>query len=108
MQVGEFLERKGYKWLRTAGSKGAVDVIAKKRRKKWAIQVKATRKDYTSYTRLTKKEEQELITMAILLECKPILALTAKNYVWFVTVPEEKLLLKGKLKPLKYKYPSET
>jgi Holliday junction resolvase len=30
LQVGEFLERRGYDWGRAAGSHGAVDLVAKK------------------------------------------------------------------------------
>jgi len=104
LQVGEFLEKKGYSWERSPGSRGSIDLIAKKGRRKWGIQVKATRKDYVTYTRLTIDEEDRLLKDANKLNVKPILALVTKNYVWFITVPDEGLVLKGKLKPLKYVY----
>jgi hypothetical protein len=33
-----------------------------------------------------------------------VLALASKNFVWFVNVPEGKLLLKGEVRQLKYDY----
>ncbi len=103
-QVGEFLERRGFAWNRAAGSKGTIDLIAEKGSRKLAIQVKATRKDYTSYTKLTIDGEEQLIKAAKRIRTKPVLALISKNYLWLVSVPDDKLILKGKLKPLRYDY----
>ena len=103
-QFCEFLERRSYKWRIAKGSRSPIDVIAKKGRRKWGIQVKATRKNYISYTRLTIDEENKLIRIAKRKKATSILALVTKNYVWFVTVPDEKLMLRGKLKPLQYEY----
>lgn len=104
LEVGEFLERRDYSWERSQGSKGPIDLIAKKGRRKWGIQVKATRKGYIEYTRLTIDEENKLIEEANYLGVEPILALITRNYVWFITVPDQQLLLEGTLRHLKYIY----
>jgi len=104
LQVSEFLERRGYKWSIAIGSRGPIDIIAKRKGRKWGIQVKATRKDYITYTRLSIDEEHKLMKAAERRKVEPILALVTKNYVWFVTVPNESLMLHGKLKVLQYVY----
>lgn len=104
LQVSEFLERRGYKWVISRGSRGPIDIIAKRKSRKWGIQVKATRKNYITYTRFSIDEEHKLVRVAKRRKVKPILALVTKNYVWFVTVPNENLMLHGKLKVLKYEY----
>lgn len=103
-QVAEFLERRSYDWKIAKGSRGSIDIIAKKGRRNWAVQVKATRRDRIYYTRLTADEEKKLTRGAKRIKATPILALVTKNYVWFVTVPNEKLMLRGKLIPLRYEY----
>lgn len=108
LQVAEFLERRGYDWGRAAGSRGAVDLIAKKGRQSLAIQVKATRNDSISYTRLTPDEEAKLLDYTDGNTATPVLALVTRNYVWFLSVPDGEELLKGSLKPLKYQYPDES
>jgi Holliday junction resolvase len=87
-QTGEFLKRRGFFWYRSPGSRGAGDIVAKKRNKVWFIQVKATRKDQISYTRLTIHEEEELIKVAKRYKADPILALVSRNFVGFFRVPE--------------------
>lgn len=104
LQVGEFLERRGCAWERSPGSKGSIDLIAQKGMMRWGIQIKATRKDYVSYTRLGVNSEKRLVREAKSLGAKPVLVLVSKNYAWFIAVPDGKLLLKGELKPLKYYY----
>jgi len=103
-QIGEFLKRRGFFWYRSPGSRGAGDIVAKKRNKVWFIQVKATRKDLISYTRLTIEEEEELIKVAKKYKADPILALVSRYFVGFFSVPEGKLLRKGELRALKYDY----
>ena len=105
LQVGEFLERREFSWDRSGGSRGSIDLIAEKGRKKFAIQVKATRKDYTSYTRLTIDEEKKLVKAAEQIKAKPVLALVSRNYLWLVSVPDDdRVILNGQLRRLKYDY----
>jgi Holliday junction resolvase len=104
LQVGEFLERRGFNWKRAAGSKGSIDLVAWKGRVRLGIQIKATRKDYISYTRMDIDSEQRLMRDAKSLKVNPMLSLVSKNYAWFITVPDGKLLLEGELKSLKYDY----
>jgi len=80
------------------------DIVAKRNGRIWLIQVKATRKDYTSYTRLTIDEEEKLIREARKYKAQPILALVSRNFIWFLSVPNENLLMEGELLPLKYDY----
>ena len=103
--MAEFLERRGFAWARAAGSRGPVDLIAKRGSLRLAIQVKATRGDSTSYTRLPRRDETRLIRSAARREAKPSLALVSRNYFWLVSVPEESLLVEGELKPLRYGVP---
>lgn len=104
LQVGEFLERRRFKWERSQGSRGPIDLVAQRGSTKIAIQVKATRKDYTSYTKLTIDGESRLIKAAKRINATPVLALVSKNYLWLVSVPDNEILLKGKLRKLKYDY----
>jgi Holliday junction resolvase len=104
-QIGEFLERRGFTWVCAPGSRGVVDIFAKRGRQSLAIQVKATRDLSISYTRLTLDEEGKLLDYAEDSRALPTLALVTRNYVWFLSVPDGQELLKGTLKPLKYQYP---
>lgn len=104
LQIGEFLKRRGFFWVRSPGSRGPGDILAKRNNNVYLIQVKATRKDNISYTRLTIDEEEKLIREARKYKAQPVLALVSRNFVWFISVPEEKLLLKGELRTLKYEY----
>jgi hypothetical protein len=61
LQVAEFLERRGFDWGRARGSRGPVDLLAERSKTRLAIQVKSTRRDVTSYTRLSLSEEMGLI-----------------------------------------------
>ncbi len=101
-QVGEFLERRGFKWDRSPGSRGPIDLIAKNGSIKFAIQIKATRNEYTSYTKLTINEEEKLIKAAKRIKAKPTLALVARNYLWLVSVLDDEVILEGELRRLKY------
>ncbi len=108
LQVGEFLGRRGFEWDRSPASRGAADIIAKKSKKIFLIQVKATRKDETSYfKKLSIDEEKNLIKQAKKFKVFPILALVSRNYVWFLSVPSGRILLKGELRPFKYDHRDE-
>lgn len=108
LQVAEFLEVRGFGWERSVGSRGAIDLIARKGSRRLAIQVKATRRDYSNYTRLTIQEERALLRSASRFKARPILALVSRNYVWLVTVPHDTVLLEGNLARLRYDYPDES
>jgi len=75
IRLVSFSKRKGFFWYRSPGSRGVGDIVAKRNGRIWLIQVKATRKDYTSYTRLTIDEEEKLIKVARKYSAQPILAL---------------------------------
>ena len=108
LQLGEFLERRGFAWARAQGSRGPGDLIAIRGRQRLAIQVKATRKDRTSYARLSQEEEQALVRSARARKAIPALALVSRNHVWLIRIPDETLLGQGELKPLNYVYGGET
>lgn len=105
LQVGEFLERRGFAWGRTLGSRGPFDLIAKRDRVSLTIQVKATRGMSISYTRLAIREETNLLKHVEGSRAVPVVALVSRNYVWLVRVPDGAELFKGGLKTLKYQYP---
>lgn len=108
LQIGEFLERRGHKWWRSPGSKGPIDIFVVKTSRKWAIQVKSTRKDLlSSKDCFPDNEWGKLIRAARQFMGKPILALVSRNYVVFYSIPDGKLILHGNLKPLKRKYRNE-
>ena len=108
LQLGEFLERRGFDCQRAQGSRGPVDLIAKRGALRLAIQVKATHSDFTNYTRLSPRDETRLIHSAAARRARPTLALVSRNYVWLLSVPGEDLIGKGELKPLHYEYPMLT
>ena len=108
LQVAEFLKRRGFDCGRAQGSRGPVDVIAERGRLRLAIQVKATRSDLTSYTRLSRRDEIRLMRSAASRRARPALALVSRNYVWLVGVADEALIVKGQLKVLRYEYPGQT
>ncbi len=106
--MGEFLERRGFHCARSRGSRGPVDLVACRGALRLAIQVKATRKDFTDYTRLKHQDEARLVRSAAARRARPVLALVSRNYVWLLSVPGEELIGKGELKPLRYEYPTHT
>ncbi|HEX7320181.1 MAG TPA: hypothetical protein VF399_07490 [bacterium] len=102
-QVGEFLKRRKYQWSIARGSRGPIDVMAVKGRRKWAIQVKSTRKISISYARLTIDDEKKLVMSAKRKNAIPVLALVVGNSVGFFKISNRDLMLRGKLRPLQYK-----
>ncbi len=64
LQVGEFLERRGWAWAVSRGSRGPVDLLAERGRTRIAIQVKATSSDAISYNRLSLEPERKLQCLA--------------------------------------------
>ncbi len=108
LQLGEFLERRGFEWARAQGSRGPVDLMAVRGRLRLAIQVKATRSDYSRHTQLSGEGETRLIRSAAARRATPTLALVSRNYVWLVSLPDETVIGEGELRPLHYEYPNET
>src|SRR5258708_14697219 len=107
LQMGEVLERRGFKWGRAASSQGPIDLIAARGRLRLAIQVKATRSEFTSYIRLSPRDEIRLIRSAAGRKASPTLALVSRNYFWLISVPDEILIEEGTLTTLRYLYPDE-
>jgi len=107
LQVAEFLERRGFAWGRTPGSRGFFDLIARRGRLSLTIQVKSTRGLSISYTRLTIREETSLLQYCEGSRVTPAVALVSRNYVWLVRIPDGEEIFKGTLKSLKYEYPYE-
>ncbi len=104
-QVGEFLERRQHACYRSPGSKGPVDLFVKKGRRLWAVQVKSTRKRVARYTAcLTPQAENLLIRYSRSVGGQPVLAIVIRNHVWFLSVPDARLLLEGQLRSLRYFY----
>jgi Holliday junction resolvase len=108
LQVGEFLVRRGFKVERFRGSRGPVDLIAKKGGLQLAIQVKATRDDIISAERLKRTDETRLIRSAAGRKAKPVLALVSRNYFELFSVPNAEPIAKGELKPLRRDYREHT
>jgi len=104
LQVGELLERHGFSWGRAQGSRGPVDLVANKGRRKVAIQVKATRKDCVDYcAQISQREETSLVRSSSARRAAPVVALVSRNTVTFVSGRE--IVGEGRLKPLRYDYP---
>jgi Holliday junction resolvase len=107
LQLAEALERRGFSWERAKGSRGPVDLVANKGRLNLAIQVKSTRSDVISYTRLRIRHEENLLSVIAGTRATPVLALISRNYFWLLRIPDGMELLKGRLVPLRYRYLDE-
>lgn len=103
-QVGEFLERRGWRWAVARASRGPADIVAERGRTRIAIQVKATRSDFVSYGRLRADPESHLRLHASRASAQPILALVSRNHVWLLSVPDQRLLSSGSLRRLRHVY----
>jgi|SRR5271157_546403 len=104
LQVGELLERRGFSWGRAQGSRGPVDLVAKKGRRKVAIQVKSTRREYVDYcAQISQRQETSLVRSSSARRASPVVALVSRNTVTFVS--GRAVVGGGRLKPLRYDYP---
>ena len=108
LQVAEFLDRRGFTVARSPVSRGAVDLLAWKGRKRLAIQVKSTRKDRISSARLGPAGTRRLVESALSNRAQPMLALVSRNYVWLLRVPDWAILMRGALRLLEYDYIGHT
>jgi Holliday junction resolvase len=108
LQVAECLERDfACSWSRAPASRGAVDIFATMGSIEIAIQVKATRAQSISSSRLSMNEESRLLEAVRGTKTIPILALVTRNQVYLIRVPDYKILWSAKLRPLRYEYPDE-
>ncbi len=103
-QIAEFLERRGWDWKIARGSRGPIDLLIRRGRQQIAIQVKATRAESISSSRLGPAEEQRFRRAAARRGARPVVALAVRNEVWFEGVPDGRTLLTGKLRRLHYEY----
>ena len=108
LQVAEFLERRGFELGRARASRGPVDLVAKRGSTRLAIQVKSTRRDSTEYTRLSRRQEISLMRSAAPRKATPALALVCRNCVALLSVPDQSLMVKGELRPLRHDYPGHS
>jgi Holliday junction resolvase-like predicted endonuclease len=109
LQVGEFLERRGFKWERVQDSRGAFDLRARRGSECWLVQVKATRSggDPRAAFRRALDEAPALRNEAKRYrKCRPVAAVVEGNYVWFFDVSEQdaRLIMEGELKELRREY----
>jgi Holliday junction resolvase len=108
LQVAEFLGRRGYECGRSQGSRGAMDLIAKRGRRRYAIQVKATRSRSISMSRVSPDEFDALCDVAETYGLTPMVALVSGNYLWLVRASDDETVIEGQLLPLRYVYPHHT
>ena len=103
LQVGELLERRGFLWSRAQGSRGPVDLVAKKGRRTIAIQVKSTREDCVDYcAQITQRQEISLVRSSAARRASAVVALVSRNTVTFVS--GRRVIGEGRLRPLRYDY----
>ena len=94
----------GFSWGRAQGSRGPVDIIAKRGRRSIAIQVKSTRKDCIDYcAQISQRQETSLIRSSAARGASPVVALVSRNSVTFMS--GRQTVGEGRLKPLRYDYP---
>jgi Holliday junction resolvase len=84
-KVAERLRRKGWKVKMSPASRGPYDLLAKKGRRLWLVQVKATRRPVTFVEKLSTEERDALICVADSRMAVPVLALVAKGWIFFLS-----------------------
>jgi len=99
LQVADLLVRNGWTVAVAKGSRGPVDVLAARGGRRLAVQVKATRDDSISSSRLPPREEGRLRRAAASYDAEPVLALTVGNRVWLDAVRRGRTLACRKLRP---------
>lgn len=106
LQLGEYLIGRGFKCKRFRGSRTGADLICTKAGKKWAIQVKATRKHKLKiFQRFTRDDRKRLKETADAYYARPVFAGITRNYFELRSIYTYKKLMSGTLKPLKGKHP---
>ena len=91
-RVASQLRKKGYKVNISKGSKGAADIVAKRRSKKWVIQVKSSRK--AGGAKMSPNERRRLKIKARKKNATPVLAEVIRNKIRY-----QSIRIKKKLKP---------
>jgi len=84
-RVAEALRQDGWSVRMSPGSRGSFDIEAKKGRRIWLIQVKATRRPVTFVEKLSTPERDALLESADVLHATPVLALVAKGWIFYLS-----------------------
>ena len=100
LQIGELLERNGWRWGVSKGSRGPVDLVAERGTQRIAVQVKSTRAASISAARLSDTDARRLERSAARIGAAPVAAFVSQNKVWFDSVPDGRVLAKTQLEPL--------
>ncbi len=88
---------------RAQGSRGPVDLVAKKGKRKFAVQVKSTRKDGIDYcAQINQQQAISLVRSASARRSSAIVALVSRNTVIFFS--GRQIIGEGRLKPLRRDY----
>jgi len=84
-RVTERLRKKGWKVRISPASRGPYDMEARKGRRHWLVQVKATRRPVTFVEKLSTAEREALIRVADSRRAVPVLALVAKGWIFLLS-----------------------
>ncbi len=84
-KVAERLRHKGWEVKMSPGSRGPYDLTAKKGRRLWLVQVKATHRPVTFVEKLSTAEREALIQAADSRGAVPVLALVAKGWIFLLS-----------------------
>jgi Holliday junction resolvase len=84
-RVAGRLRRNGWKVKMSPASRGPYDLQARKGRRLWLVQVKATRRPVTFVEKLSTAEREALIQAADSRRAVPVLALVAKGWIFFLS-----------------------
>lgn len=107
IQVAECLERRGFDRMRSPGSRGPVDLFARRGRPTLAIQVNATRGNSIEYARLSAREESKLLRETRRTGAVHVAAFVVRNEAWFVDVRDGEEFDRVRLRTHKYEYDDE-
>lgn len=84
-EVATYLRKRGWSVKRSPGSRGPYDLEAIKGNRTWLIQVKATRKYFTSIDRLLPAQRSKLVGASNLKKGTPVLALVTKKKMYLLS-----------------------
>ena len=84
-RVAERLRRKGWTVRMSPASRGPFDLTARKGRRFWLVQVKATRRPVTFIEKLSTVGRERLIDAADSRGAVPVLALVAKGWIFLLS-----------------------
>ena len=84
-RVATRLRKKGWEVKMSPASRGPYDLRARKGRRSWLVQVKATRRPVTFVEKLSTEEREALIRAADSRGAVPVLALVARGWIFFLS-----------------------